>query len=151
MFNVFKLADRLSLDFDDVYKDGFAFDSIVGDYKYDEGDVYTKDLQVKAAAADMKINGRIGLVARDYDLDMRVKPHTSAAAFTGGALLGGFVTGAAAVLINKMLGIEKLAHDEYAVTGSWENPEVKVISKREKKDAEAEQSQERANDLNDES
>jgi uncharacterized protein YhdP len=151
LFNVFKLADRLSLDFDDVYKDGFAFDSIIGDYEYDEGDVYTKDLQVKAAAADMKIKGRIGLVDRDYDLSMRVKPHTSAAAFTGGALLGGLITGAAAVLVNKVLGIEKLARDEYTVTGSWDDPDVEhdpdveLVSKRQKEE------QEQANEQADES
>ncbi len=131
LFNVFKLGDRLSLDFDDVYKDGFAFDSLVGEFEYDEGDVYTKDVTVKAAAADMKIQGRMGLVERDYDLNMRVKPHTSAAVFTTGALLGGLVTGAAAVLLNKVLGIEKLVRDEYIVTGSWDDPDVELVSKRQ--------------------
>jgi uncharacterized protein YhdP len=67
---------------------------------------------------------------------MQVKPHTSAAVFTGGALLGGLITGAAAVLVNKVLGIEKLAHDEYTVTGSWDDPVVTQIVKRETEDEE---------------
>lgn len=134
LFNVFKLGDRLTLNFDDVYKEGFSFDSIVGDFEFDEGDAYTRNIEVKAAAADMKITGRVGIVERDYDLTMQVKPHSSAAAFTGGTLVGGPVVGTALVVLNKLLGLEKGSHDEYAVTGSWDNPVVKQTSKRKEED-----------------
>jgi uncharacterized protein YhdP len=149
LFNVFKLGDRLTLDFDDVYKEGFSFDSVKGDFEFDEGDVYTEEISVKAAAADMKIDGRIGIVERDYDLNMHVKPHSSAAAFTGGALVGGIITGAAAVLLNKVLGLEKMSRDEYVVTGSWDDPVVTQIAKRKREDEEREQTNEQDDENHD--
>ena len=134
LFNIFKLGDRLSLNFDDVYKEGFSFDSIVGDFDFNDGVARTKNIEIKAASADMNMNGRLGIVERDYDLTMQVKPHSSAAAFTGGTIAGGPVIGTALVVLNKLLGLEKISRDEYAVTGSWDNPVVTQISKREKQD-----------------
>ena len=34
LFNVLKLGDRLMLDFGDVYREGFAFDSVIGDFEF---------------------------------------------------------------------------------------------------------------------
>ena len=130
LFNVFKLADRLTLNFRDVAGEGFAFDSIEGDFEFIDGRASTNNIEVNAAAADMKLKGSIGMVDRDYDLSMQVKPHSSAAMFTGGTLAGGPVLGAGLVLINKLLGLGSNAYDEYAITGSWEDPKVKQIRQR---------------------
>jgi uncharacterized protein YhdP len=56
---------------------------------------------------------------------MLVKPHSSAAAFTTGTLAGGPVLGAGLVLLNKLFGLEKGAYNEYKITGSWLDPQVK--------------------------
>jgi len=68
---------------------------------------------------------------RDYDLGVIVKPNSSAATFTGGAIAGGPVLGAGLVLIQKLFGLEQASHDAYTITGPWEAPVVKQISKRE--------------------
>ena len=90
----------------------------------------SKNIEISAAAANMQLTGKIGMVDKDYDLLMRVKPRSSAAAFTGGTLAGGPVLGAGLVLINKLLGLEKGSHDEYEITGSWEDPQVEQIVER---------------------
>ena len=130
LFNVFKLFDRLTLDFKDVAGEGFAFDLIEGDFKFRNGYAFSENIEVSAAAANMKLSGNIGMVDKDYDLLMQVKPRSSAAAFTGGTLAGGPILGAGLVLINKLLGLEKISYDEYRITGSWEEPLVEQIEQR---------------------
>lgn len=131
LFNVFKLADRLTLDFKDVAGKGFAFDSIDGNFEFSEGYATSENIIIDAAAADIRLKGKIGMVDRDYDLFMEIKPRTSAATFTGGTLVGGPVLGAGLVLIYKALGLEKKSYDEYEITGSWEDPIMTKIGDRD--------------------
>lgn len=125
LFNIFKLFDRFTLNFKDVSGDGLAFDSIEGDFEFNDGYASTNNVEVDAAAAEMKLDGKIGMVDKSYDLTMLVKPHSSAAAFTTGTLAGGPVLGAGLVLLNKLFGLEKGAYNEYKITGSWLDPQVK--------------------------
>ena len=130
LLNVFKLFNRLTLDFKDVSSEGFVFDSITGDFQFHDGIATTRNVEVSAAAADMRLTGDIGMVDRDYDMLMQVRPRTSAAAFTTGALAGGPILGAGLVLINKLFGLEKSSYDEHKITGSWEDPKVEQIEQR---------------------
>ncbi|MCW8831175.1 MAG: DUF3971 domain-containing protein, partial [Gammaproteobacteria bacterium] len=130
LLNVFKLFDRLTLDFKDVAGEGFAFDLVEGDFEFRDGHAMTENIEVNAAAANMKMTGNVGMVDRDYDLRMRVKPRTSAATFTGGTLAGGPVLGAGLVLINKLFGLEESTYDEYEITGAWDDPQIEQVEKR---------------------
>ncbi len=129
LLNVFKLFDRLTLDFSDVSGEGFAFDSVEGNFKFQDGHAFAENIEISAAAANMKLTGNIGTVDRDYDLHMQVRPRSSAAAFTGGTLAGGPVLGAGLVLISKLFGLEKSAYDEYEITGVWDDPQIEQIEK----------------------
>ena len=130
LMNIFRLTSRLSLDFDDVIRKGFSFDKINGDFKFVNGDGSLKKFEVSAAAADINMFGRIGLVKRDYDLLMRVKPHTDTLTFAGAALLGGVAVGAGVALIQKVFDLGVIGHNVYQVTGSWDDPEIeKIIEK----------------------
>lgn len=131
LLNVFHLPKRLFLNFGDVYKKGFVFDTISGDFDFSEGSAYTKNTNIDAAAADVRIRGRIGMQAQDYDMTMRVKPNQSAAAFTGGTIAGGPVVGAGLVLLQKVFGLDKAVQDRYSITGTWEDPVVTQIEKRD--------------------
>ncbi|MDT8451630.1 MAG: DUF3971 domain-containing protein [Gammaproteobacteria bacterium] len=130
LFNVFKLFDRFSLNFKDVFGEGFVFDSIEGDFEFNDGYASTKNIEVDGAVAAMKLGGKIGMVDKDYDLTMQVKPHSSAAAFTTGTLAGGPVLGAGLVLLNKLLGLEKGSYNEYEITGLWIDPKIEKIGGR---------------------
>lgn len=130
LFNVFKLLDRFSLNFRDVSGEGFVFDSIEGDFEFNDGYALTKNVEIDGAVAAMKLGGKIGMVDKDYDLTMQVKPHSSAAAFTTGTLAGGPVLGAGLVLLNKLLGLEKGSYNEYAITGLWIDPKIEKTGGR---------------------
>lgn len=130
LFNVLQLPKRVALDFDDVYKEGFVFDDVTADFKLKDGNATSSRIDINAAAAKIRMFGRIGMHDRDYDLEVLVKPHSSAATFTGGTLAGGPVFGASLVLIQKLLGLDKATYDQYAITGQWNDPIVTQISKR---------------------
>lgn len=131
LLNIFKLTNRLALDFDDVTREGFAFDYINGDFEFVHGDGSLKSFDVSAPAADINMFGSIGLVDRDYGLLMRVKPHTDSITFAGGTLLGGVAIGAGLALIQKVFDLSVIGHDVYSITGSWDDPKIEKIVEKD--------------------
>ncbi len=130
LLNIFKLTNRLVFDFNDVYRDGFAFDIINGDFEFVNGDGSLKNFDVSAPAADINMFGSIGMIKHDYGLLMRVKPHTDTLTFAGGALLGGVAIGAGLALIQNVFDISLIGQNVYSITGSWDDPVIEKISSK---------------------
>jgi uncharacterized protein (TIGR02099 family) len=120
------LPRRISLDFRDVFSDGFAFDSIAGTTKIERGIAVTDNFRMAGPAARVAMSGEVDLVRETQKLRVRVTPHLSESVALAGALIGGPVIGAAAFLAQKILKdpIEQLATFEYSVTGNWSDPQV---------------------------
>jgi len=131
LLNIFKLANRLAFDFDDVTRKGFAFDTIKGDFEFVDGAGYLKNFDVSAPAADINMFGSIGMVKHDYGLLMRVKPHTDSLTFAGGFLLGGVAVGAGLALIQKVFDLGVIGHNVYSITGTWDKPVIEKIVQRD--------------------
>ena len=130
LLNIFKLANRLAFDFDDVTREGFSFDTIKGDFEFINGDGSLKNFDVSAPAADINMFGSIGMVKQDYGLLMRVKPHTDTLTFAGAALLGGVAVGAGLALIQKVFDLGVIGHNVYSITGTWDDPIIEKIVER---------------------
>ena len=128
LFNLLHLPKRLSLDFADVYKKGFAFDSINGTYVFGGGDAVTQDTEITASAADLTMMGRIGVEDQDYDLIAIVRPHSSVATLAGGTLIAGPTIGVGLMLLQEIFDIELIGKDIHTIKGSWSDPVVKNIS-----------------------
>jgi uncharacterized protein YhdP len=128
LFNLIHLPKRLSLDFADVYKKGFVFDSIKGTYIFGGGDAITQDTEILASAADLTMMGRIGVEDQDYDLVAIVRPHSSVATFAGGTLIAGPTIGVGLAVLQEIFGIDILGKDIHTIKGSWSDPVVKNIS-----------------------
>ena len=121
------LQRRLSLDFSDLVKKGFAFDRIEGSFILSDGDAYTSDLFIEGPAARIEISGRVGLADEDYDELITVMPHVGSSLPIAGTLAGGPIIGAALLLVDHLLGdrIEEAArfgYKQYTVTGPWSDP-----------------------------
>ncbi len=121
---------RLRLDFRDVYTQGLAFDQMVGEATIEAGNLLLPELRISSPAAVVRVSGRTGLVNRDFDQSIVVVPRLRSTLPIVGALLGGPVTGAIVLLVERALGIgdqmEEAARVEYFVTGPWSNPEVRA-------------------------
>ncbi len=128
------LPRRLSLDFDDLFGKGFAFDRIDGEFELDRGNAYTNSLLLDGPAARIDVSGRTGLTDKDYDQHVVVTPALSSSIPVAGALFGPIGVGAGAVyfLGQKMFKsipeqINRFLSREYQITGSWENPSIERI------------------------
>ena len=68
------LPRRISLDFRDVFSDGFAFDAVNGSAKIAQGVATTDNLAMTGPAASVAIAGRADLANETQDLTVRVVP-----------------------------------------------------------------------------
>jgi uncharacterized protein (TIGR02099 family) len=123
------VARYLMLDFSNVYAKGLTFDSIKGKVAVEKGNAYTRDLVVRTPGADIGLSGRIGLVARDLDLELGVTPHLMEELAITGGLLGGPVVGAAVAVLHSLVKktFEKGTQIKYTVKGGWDDPAVTRI------------------------
>jgi uncharacterized protein YhdP len=128
------LPRRLSLDFSDLFRKGFAFDRIDGIFQIELGNAYTNSLTMEGPAARINVSGRTGLVEKDYDQRAVVTPALSSSIPVAAALFGPIGAGAGAVyyLGGKVFKsipkkIDKFLTREYSIKGSWEDPNVEKI------------------------
>lgn len=126
LFNLYVLPRRLMLDFSDVVDKGLVFDKISGDFKILSGDAFTDNLVIQAPSAEIRIVGRIGLAARDYDQTVTITPKISSSLTLAGAVLGGPVIGAAIFALQELLEtpFEDASSITYQLQGNWGDPKV---------------------------
>ena len=124
------LPQRLRLDFRDLFVEGLAFSELQGSARLADGVLHVPELGLETASAAIRVRGDTNLVAREYDQEIVVVPRLRTALPIAGALLGGPVTGAAVLLLERVMGIgdqmEEAARVEYRVTGPWERPRVET-------------------------
>ena len=122
------LPRRITLDFRDVFSEGFAFDSFRGHAKVARGIMTTQDLQIRGPSAKILMTGDVSLPAETQNLRVRVQPALSEGVAVG-AMLANPALGVAAWLAQKVLRdpLDQIFAYEYAVTGSWSDPKVEKI------------------------
>ena len=133
VFSLQALPRRITLDFRDVFSEGFAFDRITGTAVINNGVMHTGDPLLDGPAAEVHITGRVDLINETQDLDVRVRPSMTEGVSLGAAgaatLLMSTPVSAAAVGIGALVGqmilddpIGKIFSYEYHIEGSWSDP-----------------------------
>lgn len=126
LFSLQTIPRRLSLDFTDLFEQGYSFDFIRGDFNLKHGDAFTqKEIAIEGPVAQVSARGRIGLLKQDYDLVLQVSPHvTESLPVVAGAITLNPLVGAAAWLVNKVVSneVSKAITYQYTVTGPWSDP-----------------------------
>ena len=122
------LPRRITLDFRDVFSEGFAFDSITGQIAVARGIMDSKDLQIQGPSAKVLMSGTVDLAGETQDLKVRVQPAVGDTVAIG-AMIANPVAGAVVWAAQKILQdpIGQAFAFEYAVTGSWADPKVEKI------------------------
>ena len=133
LFNIDLLAKRLSLDFDDVTKNGFYFNTLNGDFRIDNGNIFTTNLFIKGPSAEMLAVGTTDIINETYDMHVIASPEFGET-LPAIALLGGPITAAATFAAEKLAkafgkDINDLIKIKYKVSGSWDNPVIKIMDK----------------------
>jgi uncharacterized protein YhdP len=130
------LPRRISLDFRDVFSEGFAFDTITADVRLQNGVMHTDDFRLVGPAAAVNIAGDVDIARDTQQLRIRVQPALStgvsvgtAALFLANPLVGAAV-GAGTLLAQRMLNnpFDQLFSYEYSVTGTFDDPVVARVT-----------------------
>lgn len=125
------LPRRITLDFRDIFSEGFAFDSIVGEAQLAKGVMRTEELRIRGPSAQVFIAGEADLVEETQKLKVRVQPAVGETLAVG-AMLAHPVAGAVAWAAQKVLKdpLDQIFAYEYAVTGPWSDPKVEKLTRQ---------------------
>lgn len=131
LLSLTEIPRRLALDFSDFFKSGLAFNEITGSFTLDGGNAYTQDLRIDGPAAEIRVRGRTGLKARDYDQTMEVLPRAGSVLPALGAIAAGPAGAALGAVAQAVLQqpIKQMARTLYRVQGSWTEPDIDVIDR----------------------
>lgn len=133
VLNLQALPRRLTLDFRDVFSQGFAFDSITGNASVLQGTATTDNLTMSGVNASVVMKGSADIAHETQDLRVVVTPDINVGTASVVALaihpLVGVGTFLAQLFLHEPL-MKSLTY-EYNVTGSWREP---VVVKQEHKD-----------------
>jgi len=116
---------RLTFDFRDLFEKGFAFDKIRSAGHIDNGLMTLKDFNMEGPSATVEMSGRVDLAKETQNLKLRVIPSLGDTASAVLAFVNPLLI-FPAVIAQRILK-DPLGHIfafNYAVTGSWAEPEV---------------------------
>jgi uncharacterized protein (TIGR02099 family) len=135
LLSIQTLPRRLTLDFSDLFEEGFAFDSIEGNFSLQQGHAYTNNLEMTGPSADIIVSGRTGLSTEDYDQIATVTPKFSSNLPVASALFGpvGVGVGAVFYIAGEIFDaipkkIDQILSAQYTITGSWDQPNIEKIT-----------------------
>lgn len=131
------LPRRFTLDFRDVFSEGFAFDGISGTAQIQHGVAKTDNLKMNSVNATVLMEGSADIAKESQDLHVAVIPD--------------FNAGAASVVygiaVNPMIGLgtflaqlffrdplKRAFTYEYQISGPWKNPIVAKIENKERQE-----------------
>ncbi|KIO50090.1 hypothetical protein SQ11_02490 [Nitrosospira sp. NpAV] len=114
MFDLRALPRRITLDFHDVFSEGFGFDDISGDVKITRGVAATDDLRIEGPAAKILMDGELNLEAETQKLHVTVTPSL------------GLATPVVGIVSHALQNSPP--SKQYNVTGTWADPIITRIS-----------------------
>lgn len=125
------LPRRITLDFGDIFSAGLSFDGISATITIANGIAATTDFLIRSPAATIALSGEVNLAAETQNLRVRVVPYLGEGVAIGATALGGPIAGVAALALQKILRdpIGQIMAFEYAVTGTWADPQVSNIGR----------------------
>jgi uncharacterized protein (TIGR02099 family) len=126
LLNLNALTRRLRLDFSDIYKKGYSFDSIGGDFAFADGIARADNLAVLGPTGRIDLSGEADLLARRIDQHVTVTPNLDATLPIAGTLAGGPVAGLAVLVAQKVMSkeVDKINRFEYRLQGPCGDPEI---------------------------
>jgi uncharacterized protein YhdP len=129
VLNLQALPRRLTLDFSDVFSEGFSFDFVRGDVRIEQGVAYTNNLQMKGVVAGALLEGRADLARETQDLKVVVVPEINAGTASLYMATINPVIGLTSYLAQLLLSrpLVRAATNEFRIDGTWANPRVTKV------------------------
>jgi uncharacterized protein (TIGR02099 family) len=127
--NLGEIGRRLTLDFSDLYEQGFVFESILGRIDIADAQARLERFEIDGPASDISVSGFTDLRARTFDQTVTVEPSIGTSVALASTVAGGPVVGAAVYLLDRVSGgaIDRLGSYQYRMTGPWAKPQFTRI------------------------
>ena len=129
VLNLQALPRRLTLDFSDLFSDGFAFDFVRGDVRIEQGVASTNNLQMKGVVAGALIEGHADLVRETQQLKVVVVPEINAGTASLYVATINPLIGLTSYLAQMVLSkpLVRAGTNEFHVDGTWSDPRVTKV------------------------
>ncbi len=125
------LPRRLTLDFRDVFTEGFAFDFVRGDVTIQQGIAATNNLQMKGVNAAVLMEGKADIAHETQDLKVVVVPEINAGTASLVATIINPAIGLGTFLAQMFLRqpLSQAATQEFHIDGTWADPRVTRVAR----------------------
>ncbi len=126
------LPRRLTLDFRDVFSEGFAFDFVRGDVSISQGVASTNNLQMKGVNAAVLMEGSADIAKETQDIKVVVVPEINAGTASLIATVINPAIGLGTFLAQFFLRLPLMqaATQEFHIDGHWADPKITKIEKK---------------------
>jgi len=124
---------RFTLDFKDVFSEGFAYDTMEADVALKEGIASTQNFKMTGPSATVLMDGKLDLESETQNLNVVVLPDLNPA---GGSLIYSVIAANPAVGIASLIAdfvlkdpLSKIFSFQYKVSGPWVAPVIERVRK----------------------
>ena len=126
------LPRRLTLDFRDVFSEGFAFDFVRGDVTIAQGQARTNNLQMKGLSAAVLMDGSADIARETQDLRVVVIPEINAGTASLIATAINPAIGLGTFLAQMFLRrpLTEAATQEFHIDGPWSDPHINRVERK---------------------
>ncbi|NDP37949.1 MAG: TIGR02099 family protein [Rhodoferax sp.] len=126
------LPRRLTLDFRDVFSEGFSFDFVRGDVAIEQGIARTNNLQMKGVNAAVLMEGQADIAKETQDLKVVVVPELNAGTASLIASVINPAVGVGTFLAQLFLRkpLTEAATQEFHIDGSWADPRITRVQRK---------------------
>jgi len=133
------LPRRLTLDFRDVFSQGFAFDFVRGDVAIRQGVAQTNNLQMSGVNAAVLMEGSASIADETQNLKVVVVPEINAGTASLIATVINPAIGLGSFLAQMFLRrpLMEAATQEFQIDGSWYDPQITKIDRKARAKAQA--------------
>lgn len=132
VLNLQALPRRLTLDFRDVFSEGFAFDFVRGDVNISQGVAATNNLQMKGVNAAVLMEGSADIAKETQDLKVVVVPEINAGTASLIATVINPAIGLGSFLAQYFLRrpLIQATTQELHIDGSWADPKITKVERK---------------------
>ena len=126
------LPRRLTLDFRDVFSEGFAFDFARGDVSIAQGQARSNNLQMKGVSAAVLMDGSANIASETQDLRVVVIPEVNAgtASLIATAINPAIGLGTFLAQMFFRRPLTEAATQEFHIDGPWSDPRITRVERK---------------------
>jgi uncharacterized protein YhdP len=132
VLNLQSLPRRLTLDFRDLFSEGFAFDWVRGEIHIDQGVARTESLRMKGVNAAVLMAGSADITRETQDLRVVVVPEINAGTASLLASAVNPVLGLSTFIAQWLLRrpLNEANTQEFTVRGTWTDPVIERVPRK---------------------